>query len=178
MTTQNNQPLPEVKKVEGVNLIDGVFQYLTPEEIDRIMITRIQQFARQGARNHKNKWSEGELQMRNAVVLDYICRQGLSRAETARQLSARWNCSVRTTEKYITTALQTLVKDYEGYTETVREMHLERLENLLETCLSRNNPDSALKVLDQIAKVNGLYTQKTEIAVTDVTTSFKFGNDV
>lgn len=162
-------------KADPKNLIDGVYQYLTPEEIDRLMITRISQFIKQGGKNYKNKWTEGEIQIRNAVILDYICRQGLSRSETARQLSARWNCSVRTTEKYIRTACDTLVRDYDEYVEYAREMHLERLENLLEDCLSRNLTDSALKVLDQIAKVNGLYTQKQEVAITGEVTKFKFG---
>lgn len=162
------------EKADQKNLIDGVYQHLTPEEIDRLMITRISQFAKQGGKNPKNKWMEGEIQIRNAVILDYICRQGLSRSETARQLSARWNCSVRTTEKYIRTACDTLVRDYDEYVEYAREMHLERLENLLEDCLGRNNADTALKVLDQIAKVNGLYTQKQELAITDVTTKFRF----
>lgn len=162
-------------KADAKNLIDGVYQYLTPEEIDRIMITRISQFIKQGGKNYKNKWTEGEIQIRNAVILDYICRQGLSRSETARQLSARWNCSVRTTEKYIRTACDTLVRDYDDYVEYAREMHLERLENLLEDCLSRNLTDSALKVLDQIAKVNGLYTQKQEVSLTGEVTKFRFG---
>ena len=159
---------------QNQRLIDGVYQHLSPEEIDRLMITRIQQFARQGAKNHKNKWTEGEIQIRNAVIFDYICRQGLSRPETARQLSARWNCSVRTTEKYIRTACDALVRDYDDYTEVVREIHLERLQNLLEGCLERNQTDQALKCLDQIAKVNGLYTQKQEVAITDITTKFRF----
>ena len=163
------------EKADQKNLIDGVYQYLTPEEIDRLMITRISQFIKQGGKNCKNKWSEGEIQIRNAVILDYICRQGLSRSETARQLSARWNCSVRTTEKYIRTACDTLVRDYDEYVEYAREMHLERLENLLEDCLSRNNADTALKVLDQIAKVNGLYIQKQEVSLTGEVTKFKFG---
>lgn len=163
------------EKADLKNLIDGVYQYLTPEEIDRLMITRINQFTRREGKNYKNKWTEGEIQVRNAVVLDYICRQGLSRAEASRQLSARWGCSVRTTEKYVRTACDTLVKGYDEMTEVAREVHLERLENLLEGCLERNQIDQSIKVLDQIAKINGLYTQKQEISVTDVTTKFKFG---
>lgn len=169
--------LNQSQKADQKKLIDGVFQFLSPEEIDKLMISKISLFSRNSKGSKaKPKWTDGEIDIRNAVILDYICRQGLSRTETARQLSVRWECSPRTIERYIYMAIDSLNKDYDEHIDQLRDLHLERLENLLEDCIERNNTDQALKVLDQLAKVNGLYTQKQDVTINDVTTTFKFGN--
>lgn len=174
---ETQEKLSKIEKLNQ-NLIDGVYCFLSPEEIDEIMKSRINQFIKRGTKNHKNKWSAGEILMRNAVVYDYICRQGLSRPETSRQLSARWDCSVKTTDRYVRMAMDDLVKDYDGVQNSAREVHLERLNNLLEKTLERNQIDSAIKVLDQIAKVEGLYSpQKQEVSIESTPQiNFKFGD--
>lgn len=158
-------------------LIDGVFRFLSPDEVDALIRSKIAQTAKHKGRSAHAKWTESEMQARDSVIIEYICHQGLSRAETAKQISDRWGIHLHTAERYIREAVEHLVRDYDEYTEEVRKVHLERLEKILQEALDRDNLDTALKVMDQISKVQGLYLERKEVTVNDIPISFKFGNE-
>lgn len=154
----------------------GVYRFLTPEQVDELVKSKIDQFAKKGGKGNSGvRWTEGELQLRHSVILEYICEQGLSRENTAKQISERWNVNISTARRYVREAVESLTKDYDEYVEEVRKTHLERLETILQKALKNDRQETALKVMDQIAKVQGLYEQKIDLnAKTDTTITFDF----
>lgn len=149
------------------------FRYLEDNEIDTIITHRINSSPKRGGKA-KDGWTESEIKLRNSVVLDYICNQGISRTETQKILAERWGVTDRTAFRYVKDALDELVADYDEFIEYSRVQHLQRLEGILEDSLSHNDRKSALSALDQIAKVQSLYVEKKDINVNSDTISFDF----
>lgn len=152
----------------------GIYRFISPEDADKLITSKIDQFAKKGGKaNSGVKWTEGELQLRHSVILEYICEQGVSRENTAKQISDRWNVNISTARRYVKEAVESLTKDYDEYVEEVRKTHLERLETILQKALDEDRFDIALKATDQIARVNSLYEQKIDLnANTTVTFDF------
>lgn len=142
----------------------GIYRFVSPEEADELITSKIAQFAKKGGKTSTSvKWTEGELQLRHSVILEYICNQGLSKSETAKQISDRWNVTVKTATRYINEAVESLTRDFEDYKEETRKVHLERLESIMQTALENGREDLALKALEQMGKVNGLFEQKIDL---------------
>ena len=156
------------------NKKDGIYQFLSPEDADRIIIQRINSTPKKGG-NRNGKWTPAELAIRDNVILEYICKQGLSRAECAKQISDRWQVCIDTAGRYIRDAFERLVQDNEKVKIDAREKQLERLENMLERAIEDGVYDAQLKILDQINKINGLYTEKKDIKIENDNITFKFG---
>lgn len=148
----------------------GIYRFITPEEADELVMSKIAQFAKKGGKTSTSiKWTEGELQMRHSVILEYICNQGLSREATAKQISDRWNVGLNTARRYVKEAVESLTRDFEDYKEEVRKVHLERLESIMQTALENGREDLALKALEQMGKVNGLFEQKVDLTAKNTT---------
>lgn len=154
----------------------GIYRFISPEDADKLIKAKIATFAvKDGKTSSSIKWNEGEIQLRSSVILEYICKQGLSTAETVKQISDRWNVSTNTATRYVKEAVSNLTRDYDEYIDDIRKVHLERLDSLLLTALEDHREDLALKILDQMAKVNGLYEQKLNIdSKNDTTITFDF----
>lgn len=153
------------------------FRYLNDDEIDAIMIERINTTPKRGG-NRKGSWSESELALRNSVILDLICRKGISRTETRKILMKRWGVGDSTARRYIMAALEELVNDYDEFVDYTREQHIQRLEALLEECLSHNSDrdrKNAIAVLDSLAKIYGLNQDNKNIRLSaDENITFDF----
>lgn len=153
------------------------FRYLTDEEIDAIMIERINSTPKRGGNKH-GRWTEDELALRNSVILDLICTKGISRSETKKILMKRWGVGESTASRYLLAALEELVADYDEFAEYAREQHIQRLESLLEECLSHNSDrdrKNAISVLDSLAKIYGLNQDNKNIRLSaDENITFDF----
>lgn len=153
------------------------FRYLNDEQIDAIIIDRINSTPKKGG-NRKGMWSDDELALRNSVILDLICNKGISRTEAGKIIRTRWGISPETASRYIKAALDELVKDYDSFAEYTREQHIQRLESLLEECLSHNSDKdrkNAIAVLDSLAKIYGLNQDNKYIKLnTDEPIVFEF----
>lgn len=157
------------------DLGNGVYRFVSPQEADDIITSKMKTFARNNYKGSNVKWTEGELNLRHSIILEYICHQGLSREETARQISDRWSVNISTARRYVREAVESLTRDYDNYTEEVRKMHLERLESMLQDCQERGLMDQALKIMDQIAKVQGMYLERKQVDLNnDTTITFNF----
>lgn len=144
---------------------EGVFQFLTPEQADKFIL----------ARRKGKGWTKEDKMIRDSIIWEYICNQGLSRYATAQQISERWQVSMVQAYEYIREALQTLVGDYEQCKLDNYTTLMERVEGILQTALMAGNLDAALRATEQIAKLQGLYKEKKEVEITDKTQVFKFG---
>lgn len=148
--------------IEDIN--KGIYRFISPEEADELIKSKLAQFSRKGGKaSSAVKWTEGELQLRHSVILEYICEQGLSRENTAKQISDRWSVGLNTARRYVKEAVESLTRDYDDYVDEVRKVHLQRLEEMLENALEDDRQETALKIMDQIAKINGLYEQRIDL---------------
>lgn len=153
------------------------FRYLEDDEIDAIIRERIKSTPKRGG-SRNGQWTESELALRNSVILDLICTKGISRTETRKILMHRWDVCETTASRYILAALEELTRDYDEFADYTREQHIQRLESLLEECLSHNSDrdrKNAIAVLDSLAKIYGLNQDNKSIKVsTDEPISFNF----
>lgn len=156
--------------------MEKVTIFSDPQVIDGIIKNRINSFSARGAKNNRTSWTEDEIELRNAVVLDYIGKQGMSREETARQLSNRWSISMPTARNYVRDAIKDFVAIYKDKDkQEIFETYTNRLEGILQNALDNNQKDIALKTLDILNKMNGFYSDKTKIEVEgNIPISFDF----
>lgn len=144
--------------------VDSEFKFIEPEEIDTIIRNRIS-VSQKGTQ--KNPWPADEIALRNSVIYQYMLEQGLSRRRCAEQISSRWGVSQAMAYRYIKSAFDEFAKVVNDKLPVYKEIHMERLESLLSDALMDHNGDLAARVLDQIAKCNGLYLEKKEVALED-----------
>lgn len=156
-----------------------VFKFLDPDEVDRVMITKIKNFgaAKGNQRSTQFAWTEEELIIRNAVVLDYICKQGLSRYETAKQLVIRWGINISTADRYVRMAIDSLARFSDEDMKAARDAYIEQLDNIINSAIEQNRLDTALKALKQKAETQGLVVEQKEVKITDIPIKFKFGQE-
>ena len=152
-----------------------------PEEIDGVIVSKINQFSRKGGttKNDQLKWSEEELELRDAVILDYITAGGLSREKTAQQISDRWGVCMATARKYVQSAIERFCKNQVEETEdTIHKMMEEKLLAILQDANDAKDRASSLKALDLLGKMYGTYKEKSDVNVQlDGNISFDFGNN-
>lgn len=137
-----------------------------PEEIDRMINSRLEQFPRKGGKTcSKNvSWSDDEIHIIDGVIWDYISSQGLSREATAQQLYSRWDISLSTARRYVTDSIKRMAATYtEEDAEQQRRVWLERCESILQECIETKDKQSALRALDLMGKTLGLYKETKDI---------------
>ena len=150
----------------------GIFKYLTPEEIDKAMIARINEH--RNIPGHKNKeWQEDELMMRRQVILDYM-GQGLSRRRIVEHLCDRWGINTRTAYVYYTDAIRFLAKDSEKFVEFNRDKMIERLEYICTEAIDTGNYREAVMACAEMNKILGLSQETKKIEIKELQTTFKF----
>lgn len=149
-----------------------------PEQIDAVINAKLAQMPANGGKANakKNAWTPEELELRNAVIMQYICEQGLSKERTAQQLTNRWNISIKTARSYVRMAIDAFANSYtEEDQEKQRQMWLERCEQILQDAIDSRDKASALKALDLIGKSMGIYNEKKDVNVSgDVDIKFDF----
>lgn len=160
------------KITENINL--GIFEYLKETEVDMLMKNAIANSGRRGGNNPNKIWNEGLLNIRHSAILELYCHKGMSQTEVARQISSRWECCLRSAQKYVSEAMSALTKDYDKYQDTARTAHLRRLEAIMQDCLDRGQTEQALKAMDQISKINGYYNETKTLKV-EAPIKFEFG---
>lgn len=149
-----------------------------PEQIDAVINAKLAAMPANGgkANSKKNAWTPEEIELRNAVIMQYICEQGLSKERTAQQLTNRWNIALKTARSYIKQAIDAFANSYtEEDQEKQRQMWLERCEQILQDAIDSRDKQSALKALDLIGKSMGIYAEKKDVNVQgDVDIKFDF----
>lgn len=149
-----------------------------PEQIDAVINAKLQLMPRKNGKGNSiaNAWSDDEMELRNAVIMQYICEQGLSRERTAQQLTNRWDIAIGTARNWVKKAIDDFSSSYaEEDQEKNRKMWLERCEQILQDAIDSRDKQSALKALDLMGKSMGIYTEKKQLDVEgDVDIKFDF----
>lgn len=137
-----------------------------PEDIDTFIKTKIASFPQKNGKSstHKNNWEKEELELRDAVIMEYICKQGLSKNATAQQIMDRWGIAMQTAYKYVADAVKRFSKNFaDENVEDQRRVWLERCEQILQDAIDSRDKTNAIKALDLIGKSMGIYQQKQNI---------------
>ena len=160
------------KKEKSVTIFDE------PDIIDTYMKTKISSFTRNGGKNNGkvNFWTDDELELRNAVVLDYIGKKGYSREQTARELHRRWEIGMPTARRYIKDAIAALVENYKDTSQKeMMDTYKERIETILAEALEEKNKKVALQAIDMLNKMGGNYTERKDLNISgEQTINFGF----
>ena len=139
-----------------------------PELIDNLIKTRLSAFPRKGGQGNTRliSWTDEEIELRNAVIYDYIAKQACSREETARRISKRWDISIQNARKYIKMALEDFAANWEQEEkDKLRKRYIDRIEKIMNDSIQRNDRKAALKCQDMINKLNGLYEETNKIEI-------------
>lgn len=137
-----------------------------PELIDALINDKLDKMpAKNGKANSiQNKWKPEELELRDAVILQYICDQGLSRERAAQQIFSRWHISLGTARNWIHDAIERFAKAYNDEDgEEQRRTWLARCEQILQDAIDTGDKANALKALDLMGKSMGIYQEKKDI---------------
>ncbi len=152
-----------------------------PDKIDAVIKSRISQFSRKGGtqKNDQVKWTEEELELRDAVIIDYITINGLSREQTARQISTRWDVCMGTARTYVKSAVQRFCANaIEDSEEERKKIFEEKLQAIFQDAVDAKDRKNSLKAMDILAKINGMYKDKSDVNLNvDGNISFDFGGD-
>ena len=164
-----------MEKKEKVNIFSD------PEKVDAIIKSRLAQFSTKGGKKKNSlvKWTEAELELRDAVIMDYLTVNGLSRERTAQQIADRWDVSMQSARNYVRDAITRFAKNYVEIDEATRKkLFEEKLQSIYEDAVSAKDRQSSLRAIDILNKMNGMYTDKSDVNVNvDGKITFEFGGE-
>lgn len=164
-----------MEKKEKVNIFSD------PEKVDAIIKSRLAQFSTKGGtqKNSLVKWTEAELELRDAVIMDYLTVNGLSRERTAQQIADRWDVTMQSARNYVRDAITRFAKNYVEIDEATRKkLFEEKLQSIYEDAVSAKDRQSSLRAIDILNKMNGMYTDKSDVNVNvDGKITFEFGGE-
>lgn len=143
---------------------DKVSIFDEPEKIDGIIKARLSEFPRKGGKGTTSSWTEEEIELIDAVILQYITEQGLSRFKTAQQICDRWGIAISTAKRWVSEAIKRFADSFDDNDkEKLKKMFVERLETILQSAIDDNAKDSALKALDLYGKTFGFFKDNQNI---------------
>lgn len=140
---------------------------LTDEQIDAIIKSRLEQFARKGGVNgaRNTHWTEDELELMDNVIWDLITKRGYSREAASQKLKERWDVHITTARKYVKQAIERVSNAYEEDTDKLRKVFLERCEGIIKDAIENHQKDVAIKAMDLMAKSLGFYRESKDVNI-------------
>lgn len=158
------------------DMAEKISIFSEPEKIDAVIRTRLEQFPRNGGKTSTRKvaWNEDEIELIDAVILQYITEQGLSRERTAHQIMDRWGIALSTARRYVKECIGRMAEKVTAENDHMREIWLERVESILANSIEGQQKDAALKALDMLAKSFGLYRENVQISGGEEPIKFDF----
>lgn len=164
----------DTQEITGVKIWDD------PEIIDNYMRAKIASCpakgGKKGAPVNTTIWKENDLELRNAVVIELVCKKCYSKEACAQELSKRWGCSLSTAREYTKKGLQSLYDNYkEVGQKIVLDSYREKVERIANTALNSGDTKLALQAVDMLNKMGGAYTEKKDLNISgEATINFKF----
>lgn len=116
-----------------------------------------------------------ETQRRKVEILEKV-RKGKSKNKILEWLKEAYDLSDRQAGKLLRDALKDLqeaVSDID--ISDIKAEYIERIEQIYETAIEKNDIKSALKAQDMLNKMNQLYIEKQEIKADINTWTFEYG---
>lgn len=152
---------------------DGIFKYLSKEEIDTMIKKKVDALREDKS---SSRWTPSEVLYRRQVIYDYI-RQGMSRGKIQEEIMNRWDCVKRSAQRYVKDALESLEEDNKEFVEKTRAVQRERIESVINKAMESGDYKAAVKALDLINRMDGLYNESITAEIKAEGIKFNFGID-
>lgn len=98
--------------------------------------------------------------LRIQMVINLL-QAGKYNFEIVNELSIQWGCGDRNVYRYITAAFKLI---HDNYDTNAIENLLTKYDMLYQRALKMKDVKAATKILDSVAKLKGLYTEKVEVS--------------
>ena len=147
-------------------------------KVDAIIRNRLQTFPRRGGKGApKNlSWLPEELEVRDALIMDYLGRRCCTREYVVGELSTRYDIAPDTVRVWIREALQRCVEKGKISEEQQREDFLNKVSGILQSAIDDGEKKTALRAIDILAKTFGFYSSTKDINIsTDGSIKLDFG---
>ena len=149
------------------------YQALENEDVlENLVINFINSYPRKGGNDTRGSWKDEVLEARNMLVINKV-RNGFSRQRIKEYIMQNWGVSHFAADKYYKEAIESLEIESDAVKNAARKIAVERLNDIITRARERGNTDSELKALEQLNKINGLYSEKKEVEITGL--QFDFG---
>lgn len=142
------------------------------EMVEQIIESKVVQ-SRTTRKKKVYQWDDDKRQLRREYIIELI-GLGYSKAEATKYLQARFGISRQIAYDWYNDATASLIEEYKDSNASIREQQQERLQGIIRDAMEVGNSKIALQAMEQLNKLNGLYTEKKEI-VTDKPITFTFG---
>ena len=103
-------------------------------------------------------------EIKTRLILEDIAK-GVCYSDLIQKYSAEWQCSHKTIECYIRDAMEYLRS--EQAVENLKNINIERLDNLYKESASEGDRKNALKAIDLQNKTLGVYEEKVEVTTSE-----------
>lgn len=144
------------------------------EEIKAILLAHIKSCPTKNGTNTRFNWSNEILELRHLFIVALI-REGLSRVRCNQVVSETFGVNRVSADKYYREALDYLVVENEGIKGAARKIAIERLNSVVEEEKEAHRTKNVLLALDQLNRINGLYSEKQEVEIKGI--KFDFGGE-
>ena len=145
------------------------YDALTDEEIDGKLVTLIRAIQE---KPQTVKWNEEAVDLRNYAIWKLLYKQGKSRVDTMRTIKERWGVSQKTAYLYINEAEREVNETYTEMKDDYRSKNMERLQKLYDDAVANGEKKIALAALEQMNKLQGLYTENHQVEVKEIRFEF------
>lgn len=153
------------KKTEKKANNAPVFQFMSPDEQDNLIISCLNRTSSRGGKSSgQSIWNESAILVRRQVILELL-GQGLSHIRIKYELMSRWGICKSCAEDYIKDAIEFLKEGNRDIAEDVRDILMEKIQAIAEESIIQNDRKSALQAYDMLNKMLGHYTTKIEADV-------------
>ena len=102
--------------------------------------------------------------------------KGVSQKQIRLQKSEQWQCTEQNVHYYIRKAIKAMQSSIEKKLDYVLAVQRERLEFILNAAIEKKDYASAVKIIDTMNRIYGLYEDKKKIKIESGTIKFDFGN--
>lgn len=109
------------------------------------------------------------------LILTEIAK-GTTPTKIVNKYTNEWGLDDSTVMMYHHQAIEMLKNHQEEYIKEIRDIEVDRLTNLYADCMAKGDTTTALKALDQLNKVTGVYVTQLNIGG-DTKFNFSFGGD-
>lgn len=153
----------------------GVYKELDDTGVDALILSKLRNMPKKGGRKvYGQTWTPLELTYRRQAIYKMM-NAGYSKFECVCEIQKRWEVTDNTALEYYKDALESLAQTNEEVIEHIRDIQTQRLEKMYKECLEEGNRKEALKALEQLNKIGGIYKEKVEADITGEMT-FDFGD--
>lgn len=121
----------------------------------------------------QSRITQDEFKIRQGEIVKRI-RKGWSHKKIIDWVQQTYDLSYGYSWKLVSDTYSELAEQSDKLIDSARVVSMERIEEILEDALTSGDRKNALKALDLINKLNGLYNHKQEVNITGEKITLKF----